>query len=524
MAVEVMRDLLKIDQIIGEGDTQALVEGEILVPDVKPDISRILSVDGNINITSKEAVSDKIVVDGVVNFKILYVSEVGDYPIYSMNASAGFSQNIDIAGTVPNMDIDVGTDIEHIDFDIINERKISVKTVVNLSGKSRDVSKIEVLRAVEGLEDLQVLTNSIYYNDIVGSNKSETIIRESFEIDENLPEIAEILKCDAFAVEKEKQVTDGKVIINGIVKTNTLYVADDDRNSLFLLKHEIPFTHFVEIIGTMKDMDSKVTLKADEVYTDVKENIDGDRKIFEIEAMVKIDATVSDVEEKNVVVDAYSPSHGLKMDKKVVAFYKGVGRNTSNMVVKEMVDIPSNQPQIFKIFSVNAKPIITDASLVEDKTIIEGVIEADVLYLSKDKDQQAHSFHQEIPFRHFVEIDGVREGMKTDVDLHINDVDYSLINPEQVEIKVNVGANCNASKKIEMEVLVDAEELDEAVDLSGRPSITIYYVQPGDTLWKIAKRYHTTVANLVETNTIQNPDKLTSGDQIIIQKTFEYKF
>ncbi|QZY55462.1 DUF3794 and LysM peptidoglycan-binding domain-containing protein [Crassaminicella profunda] len=524
MAVELMRDLLKIDQVIGEGDTQALVEGEILVPDVKPDISRILSVDGNINITGKEAVADKIVVDGVVNFKILYASEGGEYPIYSMNASAGFSQNIDIAGTAGEMDIQVIADVEHIDFNIINERKIAVKTVVNLLGKSIEPSKIEVLRGVEGLDDLQILRKTVSYNDIVGNNQSETIVRESFEIDENLPEIAEILKCDAFAVEKEKQVTDGKVIINGVVKTNTLYVGDDDRNSLFLLKHEIPFTHFVEVTGAMKDMDSKATLRTDEVYTDVKENIDGDRRIFEIEAMVKIDASVNDVEEKEVVIDAYSPSKLLKMDKREITFHQTVGKNTSNMVVKEMMDIPSDEPEIFKVFSVNAKPVITDVNLVEDKNIIEGIIEADVLYISQEKDQSARSFHQEIPFRHFVEVIGAKENMKADVDLHINDIDYNLINPEQIEVKVNLGATCGVSKKLQMDVLVDAEELEEMIDLSKRPSMTIYYVQPGDTLWKIAKRYHTTVDDLVQTNNIQNPEKLIAGEQIVIQKTFKYKF
>ncbi|QEK13278.1 DUF3794 domain-containing protein [Crassaminicella thermophila] len=523
MAVELMRDLLKIDQVIGEGDTQALVEGEILVPDVKPDISRILSVDGNINITGKEAVADKIVVDGVVNFKILYASEAGDYPIYSMNASAGFSQKIDIPETQPNMDMDVVAEIEHIDFSVINERKISIKTVLNLTGKSIATSKMEVLRGVEGLEDLQILKNTVYYNDRIGNNHSETIVRENFEIDENMPEIAEILKCDAFAVEKEKQVTDGKVIVGGVVKVNTLYVADDDRNSLFLLKHEIPFTHFVEVTGAMKDMDSKVKLKVDEVYTDVKENIDGDRKIFEVEAMVKIDAIVNDIEEKEVVVDAYSPSKKLKIDKKKVVFNQTVGKNASNMVVKEMLDLPSNYPEIFKVFSINTNPIITEVSMVEDKNIIEGIIEADVLYISQDKDQSAHSFRQEIPFRHFVEVDGAREGMQTEVDIHINDVDYSLINPEQIELKVNIGASCIVSKKLEIDVLVDAEELDEMVDLSKRPSITIYYVQPGDTLWKIAKRYHTTVDDLIKTNNIENPERIIPGDQIIIQKTFKYK-
>ena len=523
MAVELVKDLLTLDQTIGEGTTQVLVEGDILVPDVKPDISRILSVDGVVNITEKEAVQDKIIIDGVVSFKILYVSKGGEYPIYCMDASAGFSQNIDIPNTNVNMDIDVMTSVEHIDFNIMNERKISVKTVVNLAGKSRTASRMEILRELLGMEDVQVLKNRVTYNDTLGSNKSETMVRENFELEEGLPDIEEILKCDAFAVPKETQVTDGKVIVSGVVKTNTLYIADDGRNTLMMLKHEIPFTHFVEVMGAMKDMGSKALVNADEVYTEVKENIDGDRRIFEIEAMVKIEASVSDMEEKEVVVDAYCPGKMLNIDKKKVNFSQTVGKNASNMVVKETMELPKGEPDISKVFNVNCKPIIADISLTEDKCIIEGILNANVLYLSQDEVRPVCSFGQEIPFRHFVEIPGSEENMEADVNIHVNDVDYNLVNTGQMELKVNVGASCVVTKQSELDVVVSVTESEEQVDISKRPSITIYYVQPGDTLWKIAKRYHTTVKELVEANEIKNPDMIMPGDQIIIQKKFSYK-
>ncbi|KXG76190.1 DUF3794 and LysM peptidoglycan-binding domain-containing protein [Thermotalea metallivorans] len=523
MAVELIRDLLKIDQLVGEEYAQALVEGDIVVPDAKPDISRILSVDGIVNITGKEAVQDKIIVDGIVQFKILYASDGGDQPVYSMNASAGFSQNIDIPGTTAEMNCMVMGEIEHIDFHIVNERKVAVKTVLNLSGRSFGVSKMDILREIHGLSDIQVLKERVRYSDLVGSSSSETIVRENFEIEENMPEIREILRCDAHAVEKETKVTDGKVIVSGMVKTNTLYVGEDDRNPLCLMKHEIPFTHFVEVPAAMGHMDCKIELKVDEVYADVKENTDGEKKLFEIEAIVKITAAVSEAEEKEVIIDAYSPSKKIKIEKKRVSYHLNVGSNASNVIVKETLEIPDHLPEAFRVFNVHVKPVITDYRLVEDKNVMEGIIEANVLYLSQDKDQPIHSFRQEIPFRHFIEIPGVDDSMKADICLSIHDVDYSLINPEQVEVKVNVGASCVVAKNAQVEVVVHAEESDEPVDMQQRPSITIYFVQPGDTLWKIAKRYHTTISELVETNDIQNPNMLMPGDRLIIQKTCTYK-
>ncbi|WP_129599186.1 DUF3794 and LysM peptidoglycan-binding domain-containing protein [Anaerophilus nitritogenes] len=524
MAMELMRDLLKIDQVMGEGDTQALVEGEILVPDVKPDISRIISVDGDISLTGKETLKDKVSIEGVINFKILYVADTGEYPIYGMNASAGFSQNIDIPSTEPNMRTDISAFIEHIDFYVVNERKIGIKTVLNLEGKSMDTTKIEVLRKIEGLEDVQVLKENIYYEDLVGSNQSETMVREKLEIDENMPDILEIIKCDAYPVEKEKQVTDGKVIVGGVVKINTLYVGDDDKNSLCMMRNEVPFTHFVEIPNAMKEMESKIRLKGDEVYTEVKENVDGDRRIVEVEAVIKIDAVVSEIEQNEVLIDAYSPTKALKIDKKPIFFYEKIGENTGNMVVKEMLDLPSDSLGILKVLHVKSRPVMTDMSLNNEKVIIEGVLETNVLYLCEDGEKATKNFSQEIPFRHFVEIPKAKENMDAEVELHIYDVDYNLINSEQIEVKVNIGADCTVKEKTKIEVIVDAQESDEKIDMSKRPSITIYYVQPGDTIWKIAKRYNTTVEELIETNHIEQVDSIKPGDQIVIQKTFVYEF
>ena len=49
-----------------------------------------------------------------------------------------------------------------------------------------------------------------------------------------------------------------------------------------------------------------------------------------------------------------------------------------------------------------------------------------------------------------------------------------------------------------------------------RPSILIYIVQPGDTLWKIAKRYSSSVDTLQNLNNIKNPDLLMPGQKLII--------
>lgn len=58
------------------------------------------------------------------------------------------------------------------------------------------------------------------------------------------------------------------------------------------------------------------------------------------------------------------------------------------------------------------------------------------------------------------------------------------------------------------------EEDDEMEDYS----VVIYVVKAGDTLWKIARRFGSTVDDIARVNGMENPNKLNAGEKIYIPK------
>jgi LysM repeat protein len=52
-----------------------------------------------------------------------------------------------------------------------------------------------------------------------------------------------------------------------------------------------------------------------------------------------------------------------------------------------------------------------------------------------------------------------------------------------------------------------------------RPSMLFYLVQPGDTLWKIARRYNTTMDSITIENRVIDPEKeIIPGKKLLIPK------
>ncbi len=523
VAMNLVKEPIKLDRMVGAENLQTMVEEDVLVPDSKPDIGEVLSVQANINITAKEIVGNKLAVEGVVNFKVLYAPSGSEEPINNVVAAVDFNQEVEMEDVESTMDVKVDYDVEHVDHSILNERKIAVKAILNLTGKVFKSEEIDVLKEVEGVEDIQTLKDVMEYSKVIGENSSQTVLRETYELAEETPEINEFLDEKAMAVMNDVKVTDGKVIIGGIINLNLVYTTEEPRNPIHELKHEIPFTHFVEVPKALNDMKCKADIKVDKVLTDIKKNIEEENKVYDVEIVLKANVEVSDKEKREVLVDAYSPTKNLSLHKSKIKYLKKEDSNSSHTVLKETLEVPEQNPNIIKVFTVNARPMVTDYRLVEDKCVIEGFINTDVLYIADNEEMSVHAFNEEVPFRHSVELSKVSPDMTANIKLSLDDVSYSPINSKQIEVKYNLGAFCELSKDAEMELVVDLEDLGDEEDEDSKASITIYFVQQGDTLWNIAKRYNTTVQEILDANDIEDPENVKVGDYIIIQKTYEYK-
>ncbi|ABW17847.1 DUF3794 and LysM peptidoglycan-binding domain-containing protein [Alkaliphilus oremlandii] len=523
MSVELIKDVLKLEQVIGENIAQTIVEGDILVPDTKPDITRVLSATGKVQLTKQEIGENKITAEGVTYFKILYVSEKGDQPLYSIDSSTEFKQSIDIDGVTPQMKGEVTAEVEHIDFTINNDRKIGIKAIINLASKVIEEKSIEITKDIAGIEDIQVLKESFQYTDTAGYSKSEALIKDGFEMMEEEYEIKEVLKWDLAVIERESKITDGKVIVGGVANIEFLYIDDDYDNPLKVIKREVPFTHFVEIPNIFGDMTYHLKLTPKELYYDIKENIRGERKIVEIESIIQADVKVMDTQSKEFLVDTYSPSQNLQISKKQMVLRESIGMSRSNVLLRETMDTPYGQPPISEVFSVNIRPILTDYTALENKMAIEGILEATVLYKAIEGAQSLYSFMQEIPFRYHGDLYGLNEDMEAEVDLFVEEITYNVINGEQVDVKVSIAALCKGYCNKSIDIISEIDVLEEDTNSLKQPSLTVYFMKDGDTLWNVAKRYHTTVQQIMETNQIEDPAAVKVGENIIIEKVHNFK-
>ena len=93
-----------------------------------------------------------------------------------------------------------------------------------------------------------------------------------------------------------------------------------------------------------------------------------------------------------------------------------------------------------------------------------------------------------------------------------------MLGGDSVEIKAVVSADLLVLQPIRESVVteVSAGPLD-LKKLQEMPGIVGYVVQPEDTLWKIAKKFHTTVDQVREMNGLSEGG-IKKGDRLILVK------
>ena len=96
MVVETKKENLCINQLIAQKNIEAEIEGDVIIPDIKPDILNAINSNGTVCVYKKEVMDGKIRLDGSINLYIMYMPDSENDSVRSLNTSLDFTQIIDI--------------------------------------------------------------------------------------------------------------------------------------------------------------------------------------------------------------------------------------------------------------------------------------------------------------------------------------------------------------------------------------------------------------------------------------------
>ncbi len=259
MSWDLEKKKITLDQQAGKESSQILLEGDVIVPDNKPDIEQILRCSGIVQLQEAKGNEDRVNFSGELLLSILYQGKKSIKPINGMEASLPIEDIIHIDGIDQNADITLSTVLNHLDCKLLNDRKINIKAVITVTAEATTSYVGEIIEDINDMPALQTKKGTMNINSTIENKKDRFIVKEELAIPNNKPNIGEILQTTVSIADKDIRAMDGKVLVRGNLKLSTLYVGDTDDSILEVVEHEIPFNGYID----GNDITNKMLVQAD---------------------------------------------------------------------------------------------------------------------------------------------------------------------------------------------------------------------------------------------------------------------
>ena len=171
-----------------------------------------------------------------------------------------------------------------------------------------------------------------------------------------------------------------------------------------------------------------------------------------------------------------------------------------------------------QIWNVSGELRIDRKEQKENGVLVEGVVDVSVLYLTGDQKIPLTTVKGSIPFEQLVEAEGLKENSNVWLYGTLEQIGGTMTGEKEIEIKAVAALDMIAFERIEEPIICDyeSEEIDWKA-WSREPGMVGYVVQPGETLWDIAKNFLTTVGSIMEINKKEN-EQVNAGDILLILK------
>ena len=480
--MELIKNTINICNIAAKGETQAMSDGDVIVPDIKPDILKLLQVDADACITDKYIENGRLIICGRVDYKVLYVPDSEKEKIKSILTSMEFRQAVDAGNAKPESKIILKPTVERVEFSAVNSRKLRIRAIVHIEYEVSSIENCEICNDISDSE-IEKIYNDVTYENTVDISEHDFTVKETLEIPSGASSAAEVLKADVRIYDTEYKSVTGKVIVKGICGICVLYTDDD--GEIRFVESEVPFTEVLDAEGVGEDTVCDIEYSLLGVMCDARPDTDGDMRLLCLD--IDISAAIKGTEIKNtkLIKDCFMPYMKTDVQSKEIVLRTTVERPESLNTIREVIAFPQNVPEVSGVYNVMTNTVMTKSELSKNKILCEGKVEAYILYLTNSTENPVYSFKKDIPFSYMIECKNSTEALDCEIKSGVKHVSYNLNSGGEVELRCLISIECMLIKEERISTLYDVS----ITEAQKSREIVICFAHNGERVWDIAKRY-----------------------------------
>lgn len=500
------------------------------VSDKKPDIAQIIREQGNIVINEQKLTNERLIIKGILQFAVLYISEDQERPIHSMKGEIPFEELIVMEQAGAEDAINVHYEIDDLSVSMINSRKINLRAIVTFSVSAEEIYDEEAAvgasmeeEAKEGVSPVYTRNKTFEIAQLLLSGQDTLRLKEELSLPSGKANIREILYENATLKGVELHPGNDKLAIKGELAFTVLYMGEEGQAPECYEKN-VPFEKEISVSGMRENHISQVHVRLLNKEIAIKQDEDGEPRVFACEITLKLEMKNWKNEELSLLDDIYSTRGEMEITRKDAHFLNLVMKNDSKLRLQDVLPLYAQRDEILQICTPVGTIRIDDEHMTEHGIEVEGVLEVKLLCVTGKDDQPLIANSGILPFSYLIDVKW--GGALPDKEYYMYEITPSLeqisavmLDGNEAEIKAVICLDTIVFELIKRPIITDVEEKPfDADECSRMPGITGYVAAQGESLWDIAKKYHTTMQEIMELNHLER-EELIGGEKLLIVKS-----
>ena len=485
--------------------------GEYSLPDYNGDVKKVLLVKTQVYPSGKFVGDDLLEFSGSVGYEVVYVD--GENNVTHAEFSTDYEAAVKI-NSDNYVDSDVNTAVSSYNMRLVGPRKFSVKC--SLDSDVRISERRE--HGIEGdafmeYEPEYLSATAKVYTSMFASGETRDINEEMLTLDGAIADEVEIMFCDVHPDLAISDKTDSAVTLKGNLKAELLYKNSD--NNLKMIEKDIPYSE--EVILDSADEFENLEFRIDIVNkkTTVLPNENGVSLNLSASIIPKISAKKN--ASVDLVTDMYLKERGTDNEYSDFGYTEYVcTENCRGEVVAKCLLSELDAEGVSDIVCTDATLRSESCEITDNGVKICGEIKfsAVACQVLDDVERMYIPVKFSAPYEQYVNVScQMQENMRANHSLCVENVnmtidDNSILATGDILASVSILSDRRKHCLSASYITDDEYCTDESV-------VTVYYPDASESLFDIAKKFHTSVGSIAENNRLTEAVFASSSKPLI---------
>lgn len=484
------------------------VELDYVLPDYFPDFFRLLSCTAEPTITHWELRDGALCLSLSVKITVWYLAE-GAPLIQVMTQKLEYQKQIpwQAEQTPDEVQLSIVPTTSYINCRAVNSRRMDIRGAVRITVQAIGMIPRQVLADACGLYTHCRKEPVRFVSGVLRQSKRCTL-SEDFSIPAAQPPLLSILREEIRVQTTETRCIAGKLVVKGEVLLSLLYTAKEGVESL---QCALPLSQIVETDGMEDDMPCTVRATPTEHLITTEADGIGDIRKLHLDVQLQLTCEALRATSAELVTDLYSTVHPISLTREELPLL------TMPQPVQEHLHtkITLTQPDsvIPKVYAAWSTPKDMALQNGEDGTLmLMGSLQCCVLAADAEGTpmllEQTESIALPCPT-----LADCSENLLPEVT--VQSCMYTLSAADAVTLQIELLLQGSRMQQTGYPLLTDAMvDAENRLPSSGEYALRLYFAQAEESLWEIAKRYHTAASAIMEENDCR--DEILTQPQMLL--------